>query len=124
MVLSEANEDYLEAILILYQKKGSVRSIDLVHHFDYSRPTIFSAVKRLREGGYLTVKEDKHIELTASGRAIAEKIYERHRFLMSCLVSLGVDFAQAEKDACKIEHDLSDKTYNLLRDCCREKGTR
>ena len=115
MAIYESGEDYLEAVLMIEQKKGMVRSIDIANQLGYSKPSISVAVKNLCASGYLIMDEDKHLRLTEEGRAIAERIYDRHRTLEAVLVSLGVDEAQAEKDACKIEHDLSDESYGAIK---------
>ena len=115
MALYESGEDYLEAVLMIEKKKGMVRSIDIVNQLGYSKPSISVAVKNLCAAGYLTMDEDKHLRLTESGRAIAERIYDRHRTLEAILISLGVEPQQAEKDACKVEHDLSDESFALIK---------
>ncbi len=114
MEIHESAEDYLEQILILHNKKGEVRSIDIVNALGYSKPSISIAMKRLRENGYITMDESNYISLTESGRVVAERIYERHRILTSFLTELGVDQAVAEKDACKIEHDISDESFEKI----------
>lgn len=116
MAIYESGEDYLEAILMLQQEKGYVRSIDLANHLGYSKPSISVAVKTLGAEGYLVMDEaDKHLTLTEKGRGVAERIYERHRTLEAILIGLGVDKDQAEKDACRIEHDLSDETFAKIK---------
>lgn len=115
MILHESGEDYLEAILMLEQQKGAVRSIDIARHLDYSKPSISRAVGLLRENGYVTVDEGGLIHLTESGRRVADGIYERHRLLTAWLVRLGVGEGTAATDACKLEHDLSDETFEKLK---------
>ena len=115
MNLHKSGEDYLEAILILHNKKGSVRSIDIADFMGVSKPSISNAIKLLREGGFLVMDDSKMIKLTKSGREAAERIYERHRFLTEGLIAIGVDPDTAEKDACKIEHDLSAETFEKLK---------
>ena len=116
MLIHESAEDYLEAILILQGEKDSVHSIDVVNRLGFSKPSISVAMKRLRENGYITVAENGHISLTASGRKIAERIYMRHRVLTDVLVSIGVSEATAAADACKIEHDLSDESFQKIQE--------
>lgn len=115
MNLHKSGEDYLEAILILHNKKGSVRSIDIADFMGVTKPSISNAIKLLREGGFLVMDDSKMIKLTKSGREAAERIYERHRFLTEGLIAIGVDPDTAEKDACKIEHDLSAETFEKLK---------
>jgi len=116
MTLHESGEDYLEAILILEQEKGSVRAIDIARHLDYSKPSISRAVGLLRENGYITVDDAGQIRLTEGGRQVAETIYERHRLLTAWLIRLGVNEKTAAEDACKLEHDLSVETFTKLKE--------
>lgn len=113
--LHASGEDYLEAVLMLQKQKGMVRSIDLARHMGFSKPSISHAVGTLREGGFLTVDEDGHLHLTDAGRKVAEKIYERHQFFTTHLIELGVDPVQAEQDACRLEHVISEESYQVLR---------
>ena len=115
MKLHESGEDYLETILILENRKGIVRSIDVAEYLGYTKPSVSVAMRNLREGGFLEMDADHFIRLTEAGRAIAEKIYERHQFFTSGLVQLGVEPEQAEREACKIEHDISDETFERLK---------
>lgn len=115
MKLHASGEDYLEAVLMLQKKKGMVRSIDLARHMGYSKPSISHAVKILQEGGFLTMDEDGYLHLTDVGREIAERIYERHQFFTSHLIDLGVTAEQAEQDACRIEHVISEESYQVLK---------
>ena len=108
MKIHASGEDYLEAVLILQKKQGMVRSIDLARHMGFSKPSISHAVGVLKNGGFLTVDEDGFLHLTAIGREVAEKIYERHRFFTEQLVAAGVDQETAEQDACRMEHAISD----------------
>ncbi len=117
MQIHESAEDYLEKILMLKEQKGVVRSIDIANAMGYSKPSISIAMKHLRENGYITMDQDNHIELTDAGRAIAERIYNRHLTLTMLLTRLGVPKEIAEKDACKIEHDLSPETFDALKRC-------
>ncbi|MBE6133835.1 MAG: metal-dependent transcriptional regulator [Erysipelotrichaceae bacterium] len=112
----ESKEDYLERILMLSQKNGSVRSIDIAHDMGFSKPSVSVAMKKLREGGFITVDKEGLISLTEEGRKIAEKTYERHKVIKSILISIGVSDSIAEDDACKIEHELSDETFAKIRE--------
>ena len=114
MSLQESGEMYLETILVLSQRTGFVRAIDIGEEMGYSKPSVSRAVGILRQGGYIHVAEDGGITLTESGQAVAEKIYERHRLLTSFLVKLGVDEKTAAEDACKMEHDISQKTFDAI----------
>lgn len=115
MKIYASGEDYLEAVLMLQKRMGMVRSIDLARHFDYSKASISHAVSILRDGGFLTMDSGGFLHLTDVGREIAEKIYEKHQFLTSQLIAVGVDPMQAEKDACKIEHVISEESYQKLK---------
>ena len=115
MTINESVEDYLEAILVLKEKKGMVRSIDVVHHMNYSKPSISRAMSRLRENGYITMDQEGWLGLTDAGREIAERIYERHRLLTEWLTALGVDPEVAREDACRMEHDISAETFDCIR---------
>ena len=115
MTINESVEDYLEAILRLKQENGMVRSIDVVHLLNYTKPSISRAMSRLRENGCITMDKEGWLELTDAGRAIAEQVYERHRLLTQWLIALGVDPQVARDDACKVEHDISDQTFNCIR---------
>ena len=121
MNLYVSGEDYLEAILVLYKKFGSVRSVDIARHMGVSKPSVCHAVNVLCDGGFLT-KDDKHfISLTEEGRKVAEKIYERHKFFKEQLISAGVSPNIAETEACRIEHCISDESFLKLKEH-REKG--
>ncbi len=115
MELHESGENYLKAILILQEKYGYVRSTDVAEWLGVSKPSVSNAIRSLIEGGYLRLERSKMIRLTEHGRKAAEKIYERHCFLTKGLISIGVDPKVAEKDACKIEHDLSEETFERLK---------
>ena len=115
MQLLESGEMYLETILILTIRDQTVRSIDVAKYMGFSKPSVSRAVGRLKEQGYITVDPEGTILLTDSGRAIAEKIYERHRVLTGLLERLGVDENIAAEDACKIEHDISDATFEAIK---------
>ena len=115
MALQESGEMYLESILRLEKEKKNVRSIDVSEHMGYSKPSVSRAVGLLKSSGHITVDRDGYISLTDSGRAIAEKIYERHTFLTHFLMQLGVPQEVAVNDACKIEHVLSDETFAAIK---------
>ena len=116
MVLHESGEDYLEAVLILHQQKGYVRSIDVAQYLGFSKPSVSRAVSILKANGYLTMEKDGRLELTPEGEANAQRVYERHRFLSEWLVKLGVSPEVAAADACRLEHDLSDETFQKLKE--------
>ena len=111
MNIHESAEDYLEAILVLKERLGMVRSIDVVHHLDYSKPSVSVAMKRLRENGYIEMDGEGYITLLPPGEEIARRIYTRHKLLTQFLIQLGVSEEVAAADACKIEHDLSDESF-------------
>lgn len=115
MRLQESGQMYLETILILSKKSNSVRSIDVSEYMSFSKPSVSRAVNLLKDGGYILISKEGYITLTASGREIAEKIYERHTILTKCLVALGVSEETAAEDACKIEHDISDETFSAIK---------
>lgn len=115
MQLQESGQMYLETILILSKKSNSVRSIDISEYMSFSKPSVSRAVNLLKDGGYILISKEGYITLTASGREIAEKIYERHTILTKCLVALGVSEETAAEDACKIEHDISDETFAAIK---------
>ena len=116
MKIHASGEDYLEAILVLQKKMGMVRSIDLARHMGFSKPSISHAVSVLKNGGFLTVDDDGFLHLTAIGREIAEKIYERHRFFTEQLVAAGVDLETAEQEACRMEHAISEDSFQKLKE--------
>ena len=115
MALQESGEMYLETILILSQTGDRVRSIDVSDQMGYSKPSVSRAVSLLRRDGYLTVEEDGGLVLTEAGLVRARKIYERHTMLKDCLVRLGVSPETAAADACRIEHVISDETFEALK---------
>lgn len=112
----ESKEDYLERILMLSKKNGSVRSIDIAHDMGFSKPSVSVAMKKLRELKLINVDKDGLIFLTDEGRLIAERTYERHTVLKAILIHLGVDEQVAEDDACKVEHELSEETFSRIRE--------
>lgn len=114
MSLQESGEMYLETILILSQR-GGVRSIDICEEMGYSKPSVSRAVGILKNGGYITVDRDGYITLTDEGRHVAERTYERHNVLTAFFKTIGVSEENASEDACKIEHDISDETFDALK---------
>ena len=115
MSLLESGEMYLETILVLSKSKKDVRSIDISEEMGFSKPSVSRAVGLLKNGGYITVSKDGFILLTDGGRQIAEKIYDRHNVITDFLVSIGVSRDTAAKDACKIEHDISDESLDAIK---------
>ena len=115
MFLQESGEMYLETIYVLSKKNPTVRSIDVGEYMGYSKPSVSRAVGLLKSGGYITVDSDGYITLTDAGKEVAEKMYERHTMLTEFLVGLGVDRNIAAEDACKIEHDISDESFNAIK---------
>ncbi len=115
MALQESGEMYLETIYLLSQKQNMVRSIDVVEHMGYSKPSVSRAVSVLKANGYLTVEENGALVLTQAGKAIGQKIYARHELLTKLLIKLGVDRETAAEDACKMEHAISDTTFAAIR---------
>lgn len=115
MKIYASGEDYLEAVLVLQKKKVMVRSVDLARHMGFSKPSISHAVGVLKNGGFLTVDEDGYFHLTEDGREVAEKINERHQFFTEQLVAVGVDRETAERDACRIEHAISEEAFQKLK---------
>ena len=115
MKIQESAENYLETILILQRRNGMVRSIDIVNELNYAKPSISVAMKHFKEDGLITVDDGGYISLTPSGLELAEKMYERHTFLTSVLMQLGVDEEIAKVDACKIEHHISDEAFEMIK---------
>ena len=116
MKLHASGEDYLETILVLQKKRGMVRSVDVARHMEVTKPSVCHAVATLRDGGFLTMDEDHFLHLTDVGREVAEKIYERHCFFIEQLIAAGVDLETAERDACRIEHVISEETFRRLKE--------
>ncbi len=114
MKIRRSAEDYLEMILMLSEKKGEVRSVDIATELGVTKPSVSVAMKNLRENGYIAMDRENLITLTDSGMHIAQRIYARHKTLTACLRLLGVDVENARIDACKIEHDLSDASYEAI----------
>jgi len=114
MKIHESAEDYLESILVLQQRLGQVRSIDIVNELNFSKPSVSVAMKKLRENGYIEMNAAGYITLLPAGKEIAERIFTRHKFLTEFFEYLGVDHDTAAADACRIEHYLSDLTFDRL----------
>ena len=115
MAITEAVKNYLETILILSKAQPDVHAIDICSYLGYSRPTVSIILKKMKEEGLVNVDSDNHITLTDAGLSVAERIYDRHNILSEFFMMLGVKKDQALEDACKVEHDLSDETYSLLK---------
>ena len=121
MHLQESGEMYLETIYILTKNKNDVRSLDVAEYMNFSKPSVSRAVGLLKQGGYITVDPEGYLHLTELGKEIASKIYERHTLLTEFLIRLGVDRETAANDACKIEHDISDKSFAAIKRHVHEK---
>ena len=119
--IQESAENYLETILILQQKNGEVHSVDIAAYLEFSKPSVSVAMKNLRELGCITVDGEGHISLTEDGRKIAERVYERHTLFTKLLVDLGVDEETAMADACRIEHVVSEETFQAIKRHVQEK---
>ena len=122
MVIHESAEDYLESILILQERLGQVRSIDIVNELGYSKPSVSIAMKKLRESGYITMESDGRIFLNESGQKIADQVYNRHRTLTRLFTLLGVSPEIAAEDACRVEHDLNEETFARIREFVAKAG--
>ena len=114
MQMRESSEDYLEAIFILRERNGTVRAVNVAEELSFSKASVSIAMKKLRENGYVSLDEDGFLLLTPAGEAVAARVYQRHKVLTDFFVSLGVDPAVAARDACKVEHDLSQETFDKL----------
>jgi DtxR family Mn-dependent transcriptional regulator len=123
MKIQKSSEDYLEAMLMMREKHGIIRSIDIAEELGVTKPSVSIASKRLRENGYITMDKDSLITLTEKGMAIAARIYERHKLLTSYLISIGVSEKTAREDACKIEHDISVETFEAIKSHANQKHT-
>lgn len=121
MHLQESGEMYLETIYILTKKNHDVRSLDVAEYMNFSKPSVSRAVGLLKQGEYITVDQEGYLHLTAMGEEIAAKIYERHMLLTEFLMRLGVDRETASADACKIEHNISDKSFEAIKRHVNEK---
>ncbi len=115
MRILESSEDYLEAMLMMKEQRGYIRSIDIAVELGVTKPSVSYATKRLRENGYITMDKEGLITLTDKGMEVATRIYERHKMLTHYFMFLGVDEETAREDACKVEHDLSQQTYEALK---------
>lgn len=116
MKMKESAENYLEAILMIKKQKGYARSIDVANALNFTKPSVSVAMKNFREEGYITVDSDGCISLTEKGTKIAESVYERHQVIAKALIILGVDEETAYEDSCKIEHDISQQTFEKIKD--------
>ncbi len=123
MALQESGEMYLETILILSRKNGRVRSIDISEHMGYSKPSVSRAVGLLKQDAFIIVEKDGSIHLTDKGLALAEKILDRHTILTQMLIDLGISQETASNDACRIEHVISDETFEAIRNHMREHNS-
>lgn len=121
MKIQKASEDYLESMLMMKEQRGYIRSVDVAEHLGVTKPSVTYATKRLRENGYIEMDRDGLITLTDRGMAIAAKMLDRHHTLTQFLVALGVDQETAEADACKIEHDISQQTYEAICEHARNR---
>ena len=119
--LHASGEDYLEAILVLQKQKGMVRSVDMARHMGVSKPSMCHAVATLKNGGFLTMDDGFFLHLTNIGREVAEQIYEKHRFFTERLIAAGVDPETAEADACRIEHVISEESFQPLKATAESK---
>ena len=115
MSLHESGEMYLETIYVLSKKSNTVRSLDVAEEMNFSKPSVSRAIKILKDGGFVTVDENGYLSLTESGSAVARKIYERHKFLTQFLISIGVSEETSAEDACRVEHYISDETFDALK---------
>ena len=115
MKLHASGEDYLEAILVLHKKMGTVRSVDVARHMEVSKPSVCHAVATLKKGGFLLIDVDHFLHLTDLGREVAAATYDKHRFFTDRLIEAGVDPETAERDACRIEHVISEETFERLK---------
>ena len=120
MNLQESGEMYLESILVLSESNPNVRSIDICEYMGFSKPSVSRAISLLRSGGYVNMDKDGYLTLTDEGRAVAQKIYDRHRLLTAFLVSLGVSEETASADACKIEHHISDESFEAIKNATQK----
>ena len=122
MVIHQSAEDYLESILVLQEQYGQVRSIDIVNLLGYSKPSVSIAMKKLRESGYISMAPDGLITLNESGLEIARRVYNRHQVITQLFVMMGVPQELAAEDACRVEHDLSQETFERIREyVCRNE---
>lgn len=122
MVIHQSAEDYLESILVLQEQCGQVRSIDIVNRLGYSKPSVSIAMKKLRESGYISMSPDGLITLNDSGLEVARKVYSRHQVITELFRMMGVSEETAAEDACRVEHDLSQETFERIRAFVRQNG--
>ena len=122
MKIKESAENYLETILMLKKEKGYVRSIDIANELGVTKPSVSVAMKSFREEGYITVDETGGISLTEKGMEIANRVYEKHEIIAKVLMSIGVNEKTAYEDSCKIEHDISNETFEKLKDFIEKKA--
>ncbi|MBQ6510251.1 MAG: metal-dependent transcriptional regulator [Flexilinea sp.] len=120
MKIYESAEDYLEMILVIKRKKGSVRSIDIAREMNFSKPSISIAMKKLQKDGLIEINQGREIDLTPAGREIAERIYERHVVISQILMKIGVEETTAVKEACRIEHVISQDSFEKLKEAVKE----
>lgn len=116
MIIKESAENYLETILMLKKEKGNVRSIDVANELNFTKPSVSVAMKNFREDGYIVIDADGNITLTEKGMQVAERVYERHQVIAKMLMILGVDEETAFVDSCKIEHDISEQTFEKIKE--------
>ena len=121
MKIKESAENYLEAILMLKAQNGSVRSIDIANYLNFTKPSVSVAMKSFREEGYITVDDAGSISLTDKGKEIAEKMYERHQIIALALIALGVDETIAYEDSCMIEHDISNESFEAIKNHLKQR---
>lgn len=124
MKIHESAENYLETILVLSKKNNAVRSIDIANELDFSKPSVSVAMKKLRESQHITMDSNGFITLTETGRMVAEIIYERHTVISEMLSALGVDPETAAEDACRIEHVISQESFEAIKNHLKEQGSR
>ena len=116
MLIKESAENYLEAILMIKREKGFVRSIDVANEIGFSKPSVSVAMKNFREEGYITIDADGNISLTSKGMKIAKSVFERHNIIARALMAIGVDEETASRDSCKIEHDISQQSFEKIKE--------
>lgn len=116
----QSAEDYLEAILVVQEEKGNVRAIDVVNELNVSKPSVSIAMKKLKGRELITIDSNSHIHFTDEGRNIAENVYNKHKLLTNALIAIGVNEEEAIKEACEIEHIISDETYECIKNFCKK----
>ncbi len=122
MKIQESAENYLEAILMLSEKKGYARSVEIANELSFTKASVSVAMKSFRSEGYIEVNDDGHITLTEKGLAIAEKIYERHKLFAKALMALGVDEKTAHDDSCRLEHGISEESFEKIKEYLAKQG--